>query len=91
MVDIPTEGKCLLFFMGPWCELCKVMKPAVHGAAEDVGIPLRTINVASQSPLAAQYGVHSIPQLILLKDGRVSKTTARGMGQEALRAWLIWD
>ena len=61
----------LLDFWASWCGPCRMVSPILDEiAAERSDIKVGKINVDEQPELAAQFGVMSIPTLVVMKNGR---------------------
>lgn len=63
----------LLDFYATWCGPCKMVSPLVDQIAEEHSeFTVGKIDVDEQPELAAQFGVISIPTLVVMKNGRVT-------------------
>lgn len=79
-----ASGTVLVDFWAPWCGPCKMQSPILDKVAEKIGdkAVIAKVNVDENAPLAAQFGVRSIPTLILFKDGQKVRDFI-GVQQEA--------
>ena len=70
------EGLVLVDFFATWCGPCKMMEPVISKIAEEYKgkVKVGKVNVDDENELAMQYGISSIPTLILFKDGEPIKT-----------------
>ena len=67
-----SDKPVLLDFYADWCGPCRMVGPIVSEIADERNdIKVGKINVDEQSELAAQFGVMSIPTLVVIKDGKV--------------------
>ena len=64
----------LLDFWATWCGPCMMIAPHLEEiAAEDESITIGKIDVDEEMPLALQFGITSIPTLIVMEKGQVVK------------------
>ena len=67
-----SDKPVLLDFYADWCGPCRMVGPVVSEIADERNdIKVVKINVDEQSELAAQFGVMSIPTLVVIKDGKI--------------------
>lgn len=79
-----NEKKVLLDFYADWCGPCRMVAPILDEiAAEHPEYLIAKVNVDDEPALAQEYGVASIPTLVVLERGKVlsQSTGARPKGQ----------
>ncbi|MCW5934342.1 MAG: thioredoxin [Fimbriimonadia bacterium] len=76
----------LVDFWAVWCGPCKVIAPFVDQiAAENAGkLEVRKVDVDSEQELAMQYGIMSIPTLLLFKGGQVVEQIVGAIPKSAI-------
>lgn len=80
-------------FWAPWCPPCVALKPVYHKVAADYAagekpIKFTAVNVDENRAIPTQYGIRSIPTLIVFKDGKVVETRVGGMSEIKLKEWI---
>ena len=69
---LDSEKPVLLDFWASWCGPCRMVSPIVDEIAAERGdIKVGKVNVDEERDLAGQFGVMSIPTLVVIKGGRV--------------------
>lgn len=67
-----SEKTVLLDFYAEWCGPCRMVSPLVDEIAkENPQYLVGKVNVDSEMELAAQFGVESIPMLVVMKNGEI--------------------
>ena len=77
-------------FWAEWCGPCKMIAPALEEISTELGgkVKIAKLNIDENPELAAQYGVRSIPTLMLFRNGKLAAQQAGAVDATRLRAWL---
>lgn len=79
----------LLDFWAAWCGPCRMVGPVVEEIADERDdIKVGKVNVDEEQELAAQFGVMSIPTLVVIKDGKVVNQVVGARPKASILAML---
>jgi len=77
-------------FWAEWCGPCKMIGPALEEISTELGgkVKIAKLNIDENPELAAQYGVRSIPTLMIFKGGQVADMKVGAAPKTALSSWI---
>jgi thioredoxin 1 len=83
---LEAERPVLVDFWADWCVPCHMVSPVVEEIAQEKGegLAVAKLNVDDNPQTAQQFGVMSIPTLILFKDGQEKARVVGARGKDAI-------
>lgn len=80
----------LVDFWAAWCGPCRMLAPTIAALAEEYEgkVKVGKVNVDEEPQLAAQFGIASIPTVMLFKNGQLAATRVGLRPKEDLEALL---
>ena len=87
---LDSSEPAVVDFWAEWCGPCKMIAPALEEIASEMGgkVKIAKLNIDENPELAAQFGVRSIPTLMLFKGGEVADMKVGAAPKTALSAWI---
>lgn len=86
---INSDKKVLLDFYADWCGPCRMVAPILEEIAkEHPEYLIAKVNVDKEPEIASQYGVMSIPTLVVLEKGEVVNRTTGARPKAGILALL---
>ena len=74
---IVSDKPVLIDFYADWCGPCRMVAPIIEEIAnENSDMVVAKVNVDNDPELASEFGVFSIPTLVVMKDGKVASKSA---------------
>ena len=81
---INSDKPVLLDFYADWCGPCRMLMPVINEIAEEMKdeVVVGKVNIDSQMDIAGQYGVSTIPTLMVFEKGKQTKRSVGYMPKE---------
>jgi len=77
--------KKILRFTASWCQPCKGL--AMNLEAAELTIPIEVIDIDIMSDVAVEYGIRSVPTLVMVDDGTILKRISGVQTTQQLKEW----
>ena len=79
--------KKILYFSASWCQPCKNFKPIMEQVSRE--LPVQFVDVDASPQLVAEYGVRSVPTVIIINNGQVSSRQAGVLTESQIKN--LWN
>ena len=87
--ELISNGKVLVDFFATWCGPCKMLSPILEEISSDRSdTKIIKVDVDECQSLAKQFGVMSIPTLILMENGQIKDKKIGFQSKEEIIEWI---
>jgi len=87
---LKNSGVCLVDFWAEWCGPCKQISPILEEIAseENNDVTIAKINIDENPRVATDYGIRSIPTMLLFVNGELKDTKVGALPKKELNDWI---
>ncbi len=90
VIQASMQQPVLVDFWATWCQPCQVLKPLLKRVVESYNgeVHLAYVDTDAEQNLAAQFGIRSLPTVMLIKEGQVIDQFMGAQPESAIRAMI---
>ena len=87
---LQSDKPVLVDFWADWCGPCKMIAPSLEEISEELAdqVTIVKMDIMDSTETPAQFGVQSIPLMVLLKDGKAVAQKLGAAPKSQLKSWI---
>ncbi len=88
--EAEKDAVAVVDFSATWCGPCKMLAPVLESVSEKLGdkVAFYNVDVDDAPELAGEFGINSVPSVLLLKNGRLVDQSVGFRPGPALKSWI---
>jgi thioredoxin 1 len=88
---LKSETPVVVDFWAEWCGPCRMIGPALEELSNELGdkVKIVKVNVDENPGIAVQYGIRSIPTLMVFKGGKLASQKVGAAPKGELSRWIM--
>ena len=86
--EVIKKDKVVIDFYAEWCGPCKMLSPILDKVSKELNLDIYKVNVDEVEDVARQYGIMSIPTVMIFEKGKMTKKNVGFMDEAELREFV---
>ena len=86
--EVIKKDKVVIDFYAEWCGPCKMLSPILDKVSKELNLDIYKVNVDEVEDVARQYGLMSIPTVMIFEKGKMTKKNVGFMDDAELREFV---
>ena len=86
--EVIKKDKVVIDFYAEWCGPCKMLSPILDKVSKELNLDIYKVNVDEVEDVARQYGIMSIPTVMIFEKGKMTKKNVGFMDDAELREFV---
>ena len=86
--EVIKKDKVVIDFYAEWCGPCKMLSPILDKVSKEMSLDTYKVNVDEVEDVARQYGIMSIPTVMVFEKGKMTKKKVGFMDDAELREFV---
>ena len=86
--EVIKKDRVVIDFYAEWCGPCKMLSPILDKVSKELTLDTYKVNVDEVEDVARQYGIMSIPTVMIFEKGKMTKKNVGFMDDAELREFV---